>query len=104
MQNGCLVNARANRIFLLFQRVFCTFTFAIANLLLGAVNLYFYRYENSRLDYQPLLENEPAFIPLFIADQKQDPGDGENRAWKYSSARESLLDVEFTCRFFLGVA
>ena len=104
MQDGCLVNARANRIFLLFQRAFWTFTFALANLLSGAVNLYFYRYEISRLDYQPLLEKEPALIPLFIADQKQDPGDGENRAWEYSSARESLLDVELTCRFFRDVA
>ena len=80
MQDGCLVNAGANRIFLLFQRAFWTFTFALANLLSGAVNLYFYRYETSRLDYQPLLENEPALIPLFIEDQRPVPGDGGNRA------------------------
>ena len=80
VQDGCLVNARANRIFLLFQRAFWTFTYALANLLSGAVNLYFYRYEISRLDYQPLLEKEPALIPLFIEDQRPDPGDGGNRA------------------------
>ena len=80
VQDGCLVNARANRIFLLFQRAFWTFTFALANLLSGAVNLYFYRYEMSRLDYQPLLEKEPALIPLFTEDQRADPGDGGNRA------------------------
>ena len=51
--------------------MFWTFTFALANLLLGAVNLYFYRYEISRLDYQPLLENEPTLIPPFT---KTGPG------------------------------
>lgn len=74
VQDGCLVNARANRIFLLFQRAFWTFTYALANLLSGAVNLYFYRYEISRLDYQPLLEKWARIHPSLHSRSKTGPG------------------------------